>query len=90
MNCDIWFLLDAFDLEFPFAIEFLVFCFAPWFGLSFIFFPCQIHAEIRRFQQERYRLQSISYLQEYLSRLDQMSEEDCYAMSLELQPKKAN
>ena len=47
-----------------------------------------VHAEIRRFQADRYRLQSISYLQEYLSRLDQMSEDECYALSLELQARK--
>ncbi len=47
-----------------------------------------VHSEIRRFQAERYRLHSISYLQEYLSRLDQMEEEECYERSLQLQPRK--
>ncbi len=47
-----------------------------------------VHGEIRRFQAERYRLNSISYLQEYLSRLDQMEEEECYERSLQIQPRK--
>lgn len=47
-----------------------------------------VQAEIRTFQSVKYCLKPISYIQEYLNRLDQMTEEECYQLSLELQPRK--
>ena len=39
-------------------------------------------------QKEQYPLASVSYFQEYLLRLDQLSEEQCMELSLEIQPRK--
>jgi hypothetical protein len=46
-----------------------------------------IHSEIRKFQTEKYCLSPVSYFQEYLSRLDQLSEEECFRLSQQIQPR---
>lgn len=43
---------------------------------------------IKRLQVKRYRLHAVPYFQEYLSRLDQLSEDECMKLSQEIQPKK--
>jgi son of sevenless len=47
-----------------------------------------LHQEVKTFQAVRYCLKPVSYFQEYLMRLDQMSADECYNMSLEIQQKK--
>lgn len=47
-----------------------------------------IHAEVKELQAVRYCLKPVSYFQEYLQRLDQMSEDESYAASMRIQKKK--
>ena len=47
-----------------------------------------IHVEVKTYQAVRYCLKPVSYFQEYLMRLDQMSADECYNASVAIQKKK--